>query len=71
MIKPAFVEAGMQIKLFPDERRSPETETDIRVGQVGPIRFGATPTSYAHLRRALAALTTGTDPQPVEDRIPD
>jgi hypothetical protein len=61
----------MQIKLFPDDRRSPETEIDIRDGHIGPIRFAATPASYPHLQRALAALTAGDDPQPDADRARD
>ena len=47
----------MQIKLFPDELPPPEAHVAIQRGRIGPICFAATPTSYPHLRQALAALT--------------
>ena len=46
----------MQIELFPEAESARVVDPAIQKGQIGPIRFAATSTSYPHLCQALAAL---------------
>ena len=56
----------LQFQLFPNEFHPSEAQIEIQRGRIGPIRFGATPTSYPHLCQTLAALTV----RPAEN-LPD
>jgi hypothetical protein len=47
----------MQIELFPETEASQAADLAIEKGQVGPIRFASTSTSFPHLCRTLVALT--------------
>lgn len=51
----------MQLKLFAKEASPLVSEVATQAVQIGPIRFAATPTSYPHLCRVLAALTANED----------
>ncbi len=48
----------MQIQMFPDPNAPDEIAHPIQCGQVGPLRFAATATSYPHLTRLLADLVS-------------
>ncbi len=52
----------MQIKLFPEKEYPSGKGVTIEKGQIGPIRFAATSTSYPRLCRTLAALTAKKEP---------
>ncbi len=54
-VSPAWTR--MQIKLFPDKDSHAAGDVVLQGGQIGLIRFAATPTSFPHVCRALAALT--------------
>ena len=46
----------MQIELFPESELPQAAGVCIKRGQIGPIRFASTSTSYPHLCQTLMAL---------------